>query len=264
MKALTGLKYISLASIGYNTVDLDFATKRQIHVSNNPNCCIEEVADHTASLILAINKGLFQYHKSIQQDKAWIYNIVGPNVYRLSTRTLGLVGFGSIARKVADRMQAFGCKVIAHDPYVDKEIGQKQGVEMVTLENLLENSHIISVHMPLTESTTNFFNKNIFNLMKQKPIFINCARGGVVDEDALIEALDTGQVAAAGLDVLKSETPDLENCGFLHRDNVILTPHAAFYSLNSMEESQIFTINHVEYFIHNQLDKIPLVNRVEK
>jgi phosphoglycerate dehydrogenase-like enzyme len=143
---------------------------------------------------------------------------------------------------------------------VDEEVGKNAGVEIVSMEILLEESHIISVHMPLTRNTENFFDQKTFSLMKQKPMFINCARGGVVDEDDLIEALDHGQVTAAGLDVLKSETPDLENCQFLHRENVILTPHAAFYSFNSMEESQILTVEHVRYFLEGQLAKIPLVN----
>lgn len=263
MSALTQLRFISLASIGYNTVDMDYATDSKIHVSNNPNYCTEEVADHTVALILALNRGLFQYHKSVQQDKVWLYDIAGPDMHRLSTRTLGLAGFGSIARKVAGRMKAFGSRVMAYDPYVAKEVGEGLGVEIVPLGTLLEESHIISVHMPLTRNTENFFNRERFCLMKQKPMFINCARGGVVDEDDLIEALDNGQVSTAGLDVLKSETPDLENCGFLNRDNVILTPHAAFYSLNSMEESQILTVEHVKCFLQGQLTKIPLVNRVE-
>lgn len=256
---LPNLKIVSLLSIGFNTVDVDYAKQMGVRVSNNPNYCLEEVADHTTAFILTLNRRLFEYNKAVKQEKIWKYDNLSGKIHRLSSQTLGLAGFGSIAQKVAKRMKAFGCNVLAYDPFIPKEIGETHGVQIVTLDELLENGDIISAHMPLNDSTRNFFSKETFSKMKKSPIFINCARGGIVDENALLEALDRGLISAAGLDVLSSEEPDLENCEFIERDNVILTPHAAFYSEESNEEAQIFTAKHVEYFIKGQLDKIPLI-----
>lgn len=259
MDNLPDLKLISLLSIGFDTIDIDYARKKNIYVSNNPNYCIEEVADHTVAFILALNRRLFEYNRAVKEEKIWQYHNIKGNIHRLSKQTLGLAGFGKIAQNVAKRMKAFGCEILAYDPYIDKEVGERYGVRMVSLDELLENSHIISLHMPLNDSTKNFFNRDVFSKMKKSPIFINCARGGVVDEEALLEALDKGWVSAAGLDVLSTEEPDLENCEFVKRDNVILTPHAAFYSVESNEEAQILAAKHVEYFIKGQLEKIPLI-----
>lgn len=259
MDALPNLKFISLASIGFDTVDVKYAKEKGIHVSNNPNYCVEEVADHAASLILTLSREIIEYNKSVKEDKVWQYDAAGENIYRLATRTLGLVGFGSISRKLAHRIQAFGTTVIAFDPFLSKEAGAEYNVEMVSIEELLERSNIISIHMPLNDKTKSFFNEDKFNQMKAKPIFINCARGEIVDEDALLKAIDSGIVSAAGLDVLYSENPDLENCELVNRDNVILTPHAAFYSQESMEEAQTFAAMHVEDFINNNLKDIPLI-----
>lgn len=259
MDAIPNLKFISIESIGFNTVDINHAKTKGIRVSNNPNYCVEEVADHTAALILTLARKLLLYNKSVQERKVWEYDAAGQDIYRLSSRTIGLVGFGSISRKVAQRLKAFGCSIMAYDPFISQDIGDKYGVDMVQIDEILSKCDVISTHMPLNGNTANFFNWDVFVRMKKKPIFINCARGGVVDEQALLDALDAGLISAAGLDVLESETPDLENCGFLGRENVILTPHAAFYSQQSMEEAQTLTVMHVKYFITGQYDKIPLV-----
>lgn len=259
MDAIPNLKFISVASIGFNTVDVNHARIKGIKVSNNPNYCVEEVADHTTALILTLARKLFQYNKSVQEHKIWKYDAAGQDIYRLSSRTIGLVGFGSISRKVAQRLKAFGCTIMAYDPFVPQDIGNKYGVDIVSIDEILSKCDVISTHMPLNNDTANFFNRDVFERMKKKPIFINCARGGVVDEQALLDALDAGILSAAGLDVLESENPDLENCSFLGRENVILTPHAAFYSQQSMEEAQTLTVLHVKYFILGQYNKIPLV-----
>lgn len=257
--SLPNLKFVSVAAIGYNYVDTNYAKKKGVRVSNNPNYCIEEVADHTAAMILALTRKLNQYNEAVQKDRIWVFNAAGDDMFRLSYLTVGLCGFGNISKRVAKRMKAFGCSIIAYDPYVTAEKGMEFGVEMVSMDNVLETADIISVHMPLTNDTKKFFNKNIFERMGKRPIFVNCSRGGLVDENALIYALDVGLVSAAGLDVLESETPDLDNSGLLGRNNVILTPHAAFYSKQAVEENLTLASEHVKYFIYGQLDKIPLV-----
>lgn len=259
MDALPNLKFISLASIGFDTVDVKYAKEKGIHVSNNPNYCVEEVADHAAALILTISRGIVKYNESVKKYKVWQYDAAGEEIYRLATRTLGLVGFGSISRKLAHRIQAFGTSVIAYDPFLSEDAGKDYDVEMVSIDELLEKSDIISIHMPLNDKTKAFFNEERFNQMKKKPIFINCARGEIVDEDALVAAIDAGLVSAAGLDVLYSENPDLEKSELVRRENVILTPHAAFYSQESMDEAQTFAAKHVEHFINEDLKEIPLI-----
>lgn len=257
--ALSNLKFISVAAIGFNNIDVNYAKNRGIHVSNNPNYCIEEVADHTSALILSLSRKLFQYNKAVHEYKIWKFNAAGGDIYRLSHLSVGLFGFGNISKKVAQRLQAFGCSIIAYDPFISKEAGGEYGVKLVSLDEILKSSDIISVHMPLNKSTLGFFNEEIFSRMERKPIFINCSRGGLVNEKALLNALDVGLVSAAGLDVLESEIPDLDNCDFIGRDNVILTPHAAFYSQQSVAENLTLAVEHVKYFIKGQLDKIPLV-----
>lgn len=256
---LPNLKFISVAAIGYNNVDINHAKKKGIHVSNNPNYCADEVADHTSTLILALCRKLFQYNKAVHEHKIWKFNAAGEDIYRISHLTLGLFGFGNIAKKVAQRLQAFGCMIMSYDPFIATEEGEKYGVKMVSIDELLKHSNIISVHMPLNKDTSGFFNKELFSRMKKEPIFINCSRGGLVNEKDLLDALDAGLVSAAGLDVLESETPDLHNCDFIGRDNVILTPHAAFYSQQSVEENLTLAAEHVKHFIEGQLNKIPLV-----
>lgn len=258
---LPNLKFISVASIGFDMVDVAYAKEKEILVSNNPNYCVEEVADHALAMMLALNRKLIAYNNHVKQDKKWQYDAFGNTLHRMATRTLGLVGFGSIARKVAQRIQAFGSQVIVYDPFLSAEVVSQAGARLVTIEELLAESDIISVHMPLNDSTRHFFDAAKFSQMKRQPIFINCARGEIVDEEALHHALEQGVVSAAGLDVLSSENPDLENNPLLARDNVILTPHMAFYSQEAMEESQTFAAKHILHFMKGELDKIPLLTR---
>lgn len=259
MGTLTNLKFIALLSIGFNTVDINYATKANIHVSNNPNYCIEEVADHTSALILTLSRKILEYNKSVQDEKIWKHDAIGQKLHRMSSRTLGLIGFGSIAKKVAHRMQSFGCKVIAMDPFISKAIGEEYDVEMVTIEELLKNSDIISLHLPLNDNTQGFLNRQLFDKMEKRPMLINCARGELVVEEDLVYALNSGLVSSAGLDVLASEPPNFNNFELLNRDNVIITPHMGFYSEESIEECHDLTARYVKYFINNQYNKIPLV-----
>lgn len=260
MDALTQLKFICLASIGYDAVDVDYATRKKIYVANMPHYCLNEVAEHTIALILALHRRLFIYNEQVQKG-IWRYDCAGQDIFRLSTRTVGLLGFGKIAREVAKRIKPFGCRIVAYDPYVVQEVANGYGVDLLDFETLLEVSHIISLHLPLTKETRKLINKETISLMSQKPILVNCARGDLIDEAALVEALDSGQISGAGLDVFETEPPDLERCNLLNRKNVILTPHAAFYSIDSIEESLIHIKNNVRYFLQGCFDKIALVNK---
>jgi D-3-phosphoglycerate dehydrogenase len=158
-------------------------------------------------------------------------------IHRLSGRVLGLVGFGNIPRALAPKARAFGLRVVTHDPYVSPDVLSAAGVAGVSFDRLLEMSDFVSIHAPLMPATRGLFNADVFHKMKKGAVLINTARGPLVDEAALIAALDTGQLGGAALDVVTTE-PLTKDSKLLGRDNVILTPHTAFYSVEALEELQ--------------------------
>ncbi|NMC57095.1 MAG: C-terminal binding protein, partial [Eubacteriaceae bacterium] len=174
---------------------------------------------------------------------------------------------GNIARRVAKRMQATGCKVIAYDPFIKQDFADQFGVEMVEIDEIYKQSDMISLHVPLNSDTEKMINKAAFEKMAaKKPIFVNCGRGGLVDEDALYDALTTGKIAGAGLDVLLSEKPDLagEYARFANMGtNVILTPHAAFFSDHASYEQKLFACQNLKNFFTGNTDKVPVVNGIK-
>jgi D-3-phosphoglycerate dehydrogenase len=265
VQALPNLKYISGAIIGFNTIDLEAAKKRGIPVSNNPRYCTNEVADHTCALIMTLNRHILQPNKEVQTEYKWSrgQTIPAKEMRRMNTQTLGLFGFGAIAKAVAKRMQAFGLTVIAYDPYVTKEAAAGLNVEMVEIPELCKRANIISIHMPHMASTDKMINKSLFDIMEQKPIIINCARGGVVNEKDLAQALDEGKIMAAGLDVVADERVSIKESPFIKRDNVIITPHAAYYSYDARIEMQELGCKHIIWFFEGQKDKCPIVNGVK-
>jgi len=156
-------------------------------------------------------------------------------IHRLAGRVLGLVGFGNIPRELAPKAKAFGLRVVAHDPYVSQQVLDAAGVERVSFDQLLEISDFVSIHAPLLSATRGLFNAEVFRKMKKGARLINTARGPLVDEDALVAALDSGQLAGAALDVVAVE-PLSKDSKLIGRDNVILTPHTAFYSVEALNE----------------------------
>ena len=158
-------------------------------------------------------------------------------IYRLEGRVLGLLGFGNIPRKLVPKAKAFGLRVITHDPYVGPDLLKSLDVENVSLDELLQRSDFISVHAPLTPQTHGLVNADAFAKMKKGALIVNTARGPLIDEQALVQALDSGQVGGAALDVLATEPPARDS-PLLGRDNVILTPHTGFYSVDALNELQ--------------------------
>lgn len=261
MDKLTKLKVISFRAIGYNSVDIEAATERGIAVTNIPNYCISEVADHTVALMLAVNRRLIQYHNSVQYDKEWKYDLC-PDMKRFGELVIGLVGFGNIPKLVSARLKGFGCKVIAYDPYVNPKNAEEYGVELVDLHELYQRSDYISCHLPLNKNTNKMINIEAFNKMKDGVVFINTSRGMVVDEEDLIQALNSNKVAFAALDVLANEYPDLHKSDFIGRNNVILTPHIAYYSLSSVRDAKIQSAENVLYYLKGEYDKCSIVNGI--
>ena len=238
VKGLRNVKVIINGGVGVDRIDVDAATEAGIPVVNVPDVWLNEVADHALLLLLAVARKL-KYASGMAHSGRWsqVHSGLAP-VPRLQGRTLGLVSFGSIARNVARRAQAFGMNVIAFDPFVSAEAMAELGVgHRATLEGMLSEADFVSAHAPHTKGTHHLLSDAQFAAMKPTAIFVNTGRGRVVDEPALIRALQAGTIAAAGLDVLEDEPPDPNN-PLLTMDNVIVTPHTAFYSDEAFVESR--------------------------
>ena len=229
--SLRNCKVIARSGVGVDTIDINAATDKGIVVINVPSYCEDEVSDHTLALILACTRKVVRFTEEIKSGN-WDRSSERP-IYRLRGQTLGLVGFGKIARMVAQKAQALSLKVIAFDPYVPEEGFKKDKVRKVEFDELLQGSDIISIHTLLTDETKYMFGYKAFKKMKNSAYIVNASRGAVVDEEALYDTLVNGDIAGAGLDVLEQEPPS-DNPLF-KLNNVVLTPHIAWYS----EESQI-------------------------
>lgn len=233
IQSLERCRVIARYGIGVDNIDLEAATEKGIPVANVPDYCLDEVSDHTVALLLACARQIPQLDCLVRKG-VWDFKPRSP-LFRLRGKVLGLLGLGKIARAVAEKARAFGLEVLAYDPYVTGEEADKLGVSLVGWEELLERSDFVSVHVPLTAETKGKLDRSAFQRMKPTAFLINTARGEVVDEIALQEALASGEIAGAGLDVVCGGEPSSGN-PLLKMDSTILTPHAAFYSEESMRE----------------------------
>ncbi|MGN0374246.1 MAG: NAD(P)-dependent oxidoreductase [Butyrivibrio sp.] len=248
------LKCISLNAVGYSNVDLAAAKECGVTVCHIAEYCTEEVAEHTLALIGALNRHLKFYTYEVEQRKQWSYSeITGRK--NLSSQTIAVFGFGKIGKRVAGLAKAYNMKVLAVDPYLDSKTADEFGVLKVSAEEALENADIVTNHMNLTKDNYHFFNDEAFGMMKRKPLFINVGRGACVDEKALEKALNSGQISGAGLDVLEDENPVLEGNTLLHRDNVLITPHSAFYSAESIEKLQTVSGSNMAHVLKGEPEK---------
>jgi len=230
MARMPRCRIIARYGIGVDTIDLEAATAAGIIVTNNPTYCIEEVAEHTMALLLACARKIALYDRLVRAGR-WELS-PGKPIYRMVGRTLGLVGFGNIARQVAVRAAAFGMNVLYADPFV-KDGQFKEPGEKVALDALLAESDFVSLHPPLTPETRKLMNDAAFSKMKPSAFLINCARGPVIDTDALVRALDAKKIAGCALDTTDPE-PLPDPHPLRGRDNVIVAPHAAWYSEQAM------------------------------
>jgi D-3-phosphoglycerate dehydrogenase len=228
-------RIIARYGIGVNNVDVPTASARGIIVTNVPDYCLEEVSDHALALLLDSARRVTFLDRRVRSGR-WEAKDAVP-AFRLRGRTLGLVGFGRIPRLLAEKTRAFGLRVLAFDPYVDAGSMERQGVTKVELDRLLAESDYVSVHAPLTAETTGLINETTLRAMKPTAFLVNTSRGPVVDDAALARALREQWIAGAALDVLSTEPPGRDH-PLLSFDNVILTPHAAFYSEESLRELQ--------------------------
>ncbi len=220
LNAATRLKVIGRAGIGLDNVDIPAATKRGIVVMNTPGGNVVTTAEHTIAMLLALSRNIPQATASLKAGRWEKKNLQGREVFN---KTLGLVGYGRIGSIVANRALGLKMHVIVHDPYAKKELVEQAGFELVSLEELYKRSDYITVHVPKLKDTINLINKKAFDQMKPGVMIINCARGGIVNEKDLADALRSGKVAGAALDVFETEPPDSHPLFDL--DNVICTPH---------------------------------------
>lgn len=250
-------KMIIKYGIGVNNIDSAAATEKGIYVCNVPDYGVDEVSNHAIALLLALAKKLPVITKALRGGD-WGYTSTVP-LFRLAGSTLGLVGLGRIPSLVAKKMSGFGMRILAFDPYMTPEAARERGAELVDFETLCRESDFISIHCPLTDSTTHLFDEKAFALTKKTAFLINTARGPVIDEQALIQALKSGKIAGAGLDVFESE-PISQESELLRMDNVIATPHCAWYS-----EEAISTLQRkVAEEVVNVLGGNPPFNRTNK
>jgi D-3-phosphoglycerate dehydrogenase len=255
IQQLPRCRLISVAATGFNNVDLEAAKQAGIRVCAIDEYCTDEVADHAMLLMLALCRRLPEYHDQVQQKRRWQFDTLS-GLARMSDLTLGIVGFGKIGQAVARRARAFGMQVIAYDPYPNRERAGELGVRFCELAALFSNADIISLNCGLTDGNRNLLDAVAFRQMTRKPFVINCARGALIDEAALVAALDSGQVSGAGLDVLSDESPNLQTSKLRGRDNVILTPHVAFYSDASILENRRISAGNIRHFLDGNHEKV--------
>lgn len=254
---LVKCKIIVRQGIGFDNIDIKAATEKNIIVCNVPDYCTDEVSDHTIALILSLVRKVPVY-SGLVKNGIWDIKSVSP-IRRLSTLVLGLAGFGKIAREVARKAKPFGFRIMAFDPYVSPQLAEECGVDLVNFEDLIKESDIISIHVPLSKETLHLFDKTKFNLMKPTAYIVNTGRGPLINEKDLYEALKNNRLAGAALDVLEQEPPQKDN-PLLALENVIVTPHAAFYSEESYMDLRRKAVQEVKRVLSNQ----PPLNQVNK
>jgi D-3-phosphoglycerate dehydrogenase len=255
LQQLNRCRLISVAATGWDCVDVEAAAANGISVCCIGEYCTSEVADHTLAMLLALNRKLLEWHRQVQTETLWQWDSI-PGVKRLTGQTLGIVGLGRIGRNVARRAQSFGMRVVAFDPYVDRKEASGLDVRLVDLDELLTRSDVISLHCNLTDDNQQILDRDAFRKMRQHPIIINVARGALINEAHLVEALDAGWVSGAALDVLATESPDLGGSGLTGRNNVILTPHVAFFSEASLLDSRRISAQNIRDFFSGNFSAV--------
>lgn len=234
---LDNCKVIVRYGIGYDTIDVKAATDKGIVVCNLPDYCQQDVATHTMAMLLDLSRKVTVLDKSVREG-LWDSNYGYP-INRLDNITLGLIGFGSIARVFVKYMSGYDTKIIAYDPFADDSLFEKLGVERVELDQLYERADAITIHTPLTPETQFMINEESIAKMKDGVIIVNTARGPIIKLRDLLNALETGKVKAAALDVVETEPINDKDNEIYGYENLIINPHSAYNSVEaSIEQHQ--------------------------
>jgi D-3-phosphoglycerate dehydrogenase len=216
-------RVITRLGVGFDIIDIKSCLQRNIFVCYVPDYGTNEVADHAVALLFAAHRRLSLFHRSIVEQNIWNFEITGTNLQSLNTLNLGVIGMGRIGSCFATKMRPFVKEIFSYDPLVPSNC--------TSIDEIFENCDIISLHIPLTSANYHLISSNTINLMKRRPILINTSRGGVIDIQALIQALKNGQISYAALDVLENE-PEIDS-ELIKLDRIQLTPHAAWYTQQS-------------------------------
>ncbi|GHD48683.1 phosphoglycerate dehydrogenase [Mycetocola manganoxydans] len=242
------LKVIARAGVGLDNVDIKAATAAGVMVVNAPTSNIISAAELTVGHILSLARHIPQAHNALAQGQWKRSKYTGTELYE---KTIGIIGLGRIGALITARLQAFGTTIVAYDPYVTSARAQQLGVQLVTLDELLERSDFVTIHMPKTPETTGMINTEQFAFMKPTAYIVNVARGGLIDEDALHEALVSGTIAGAGLDVFVSEPPT--NDALLGLPNIIVTPHLGASTDEAQEKAGVSVARSVRLALGGEL-----------
>ena len=259
MAKMPKCRIIARYGIGVDTIDLDAATQAGIIVTNNPSYCIEEVAEHAMALMLASARKVAYYDRQVRAGRWEVPP--GKPLYRIAGSTLGLVGFGNIARQVAVRAASFGMRIVFADPFIDEGQFDVPGRKMV-LNDMLREADFVSLHPPLTPQTRKMISDEAFSHMKPTAVLVNCARGPIVDTAALVRALDAKTIAGCALDTTDPE-PLPDPHPLRGRENVILNPHVAWYSEQALVGLQAGAPSEVRRVLSGEWP-VNVVNRAVK
>ena len=248
------VKAIGKLGVGLDTVDIEAASRNGVVVFHTPGANNQAVADHTFALILSLARKICYCDQSLR-EKRWEHTkIIGVEIWQ---KTIGIIGMGVIGRCVALRAKGFEMKIVACDPYWPAKFAAEQGIEQLSLDELLKVSDIVTIHAPLTPENKELINARTLGLMKPAAILINVARGGIVNETDLHQALKTGQIAGAGLDVFEQEPP--HDSPLLELENVVLTPHTAAFTHEAMNTMSMGVVEQLIDFYHGK-KPVHLVN----
>ncbi|MDR2831202.1 MAG: phosphoglycerate dehydrogenase [Methanobrevibacter sp.] len=255
------LKIIARAGVGVDNVDLNAATDKGIMVVNTAESTIITVAEHTMGLILAIARKISIADKSVKDGKWEKSKFLGSE---LRNKTLGVIGMGRIGSQVVRRCKAFEMDAVVYDPYLQEKVAEKMGIELTDLETVLKEADVITIHVPLTPQTKHLISKKELKIMKNTAFIVNCARGGIIDEDALYDGLKNAEISGVALDVYENEPP--KDNKLLKLNNVVLTPHIAASTQEAQRDAAIIAADEVTQVFKGKTPKnvlnLPVVDQV--
>ena len=240
LEAAKKLRVVGRAGVGVDNVDVDAATERGVLVVNAPNANLMSATEHTFALLLGLARSLPAADASMKRGEWDRKTFVG---VELQGKTLGIVGLGRIGQRVASRARAFEMRVVAFDPFLEPEQAKRIGVELLDLDDLMRQSDVVTLHTPFNKATKNLIDARRLGLMKPEALFINCGRGGLVDEEALLAALEAGRIAGAGLDVYEDEPTHRQ--ALTGHPRVVATPHIGAQTKEAQERIAIETAHMV-------------------
>jgi D-3-phosphoglycerate dehydrogenase len=241
IEAAEKLKIIARAGVGVDNVDMGAATEKGIMVVNAPESTSVTVAEHAMGLIMALARKIAIADKSVKEGKWEKGRFMG---IELAGKTLGIIGMGRIGSQVASRCKAFDMDILVNDPYITEDVASRIGARIVDKETLLKEADVITIHVPLTPETKHSISMKEFDIMKESAFIINCARGGIIKEDDLYDALKSGKIGGAGLDVFENEPP--EGSPLLELDNLVATPHIGASTREAQRDAAIIVANEVK------------------